>query len=494
MEKSAFRIQTNILGMKASYFLGIDIGTQGSRVALIDVEGNIIGSGEETFPLNNQSREEQSPEGWWQSCLRSLTILFAEVKETIDLKNITAVSVTSTSGTVIPIDANHIPLHNAIMYSDKRSANAGLLCQEMALRYNPDGYTGFNASSGLSKMVWFTQTYPDETKKIAKWIHAADYIIGRLSGQWGITDYTNALKSGYDLRNKIWPAYLYEHLPLKKEWLPEVVPSGTPIATISSSLAKEFGLSGDMQVVAGMTDGCASQIASGAVNPGEWNTTIGTTLVVKGVTTKEIKDPEGRLYNHRHPEGFWMPGGASNTGADWVTKEFNDRVSEMEEQALKLIPTGYMAYPLQQEGERFPFIAPQARGFCPDNLSPAEKFAANMEGVAYIERYAFEMIEKLSGEKITAVFTAGGGSKNNTWLIIRSNVLNLPIYKMKYVTGAVGAAILAASKTYFKSITEATKALTSIEKEVQPTKDLAAKYEEDYQKFIKILQEKGFIK
>jgi sugar (pentulose or hexulose) kinase len=480
--------------MKAPYFLGIDIGTQGSRVVLIDVEGNIVGSSEETFPLNNQSREEQSPEGWWQSCLRSLTILFAEVKETIDLKNITAVSVTSTSGTVIPLDTNHIPLHHAIMYSDKRSADAGLLCQEMALRYHPDGYTGFNASSGLSKMVWFVQTYPDKTKKIARWIHAADYIIGMLSNQWGITDYTNALKSGYDLHNKIWPAYLYEHLPLKKDWLPEVVPSGMPIGTISSSLAREFGLSQKLQVVAGMTDGCASQIASGAVNPGEWNTTIGTTLVVKGVTTKEIKDPEGRLYNHRHPEDFWMPGGASNTGADWVTKEFQDDLSRMEEQSSQLIPTGLMAYPLLQEGERFPFIAPQARGFSPDNLSPAQKFAAYMEGVAYIERNAFEMIEKLSGEKITAVFTAGGGSKNNTWLIIRSNVLNLPIYKMKYVTGAIGAAILAASKTYFKSITEATRALTYIEKEVQPTKDLSTKYEKDYQKFIKILQKKGFIK
>lgn len=480
--------------MQSPYFLGIDIGTQGSRVVLIDVNGNMVGSNEETFPLNNQSREEQSPEGWWQSCLRSLTILFAEVKETIDLKNIAAVSVTSTSGTVIPINANHIPLHHAIMYSDKRSADASLLCQETALRFNPDGYTGFNASSGLSKMVWFTQTYPDKTKKIAKWIHAADYIIGRLSGQWGITDYTNALKSGYDLRNEMWPSYLYEHLPLQKNWLPEVVPSGTAIGVISSSLAEEFGLSKKMQVVAGMTDGCASQVASGAVNPGEWNTTIGTTLVVKGVTNNEIKDPEGRLYNHRHPEGFWMPGGASNTGADWVTKEFKESLSQMEEQASRLIPTGLMAYPLLQEGERFPFIAPQARGFCPENLSPVEKFAANMEGVAYIERYAFEMIEKLSGEKVTAVFTAGGGSKNNTWLTIRSNVLNLPVYKMKYVTGAVGAAILAASKTHFKSITEATKALTSIEKEVQPVKDLAAKYKKDYQKFIKILQEKGFIK
>lgn len=479
--------------MKTPYFLGIDIGTQGARVVLIDVEGNIAGSSEETFPLNNQSREEQSPEGWWEACLRSLKVLFAEAKSTIDLEHIIAVSVTSTSGTVIPLDEDNNPLHNAIMYSDKRSADAGKICQQMALIHHPDGYTGFNASSGLSKIVWFAHTYPDETKKIVKWIHAADYIIGRLSGRWGITDYTNALKSGYDFRKKKWPSYLYEHLPLKKEWLPEVVPSGTPIGTISSSLAEEFGLSKNMQVVAGMTDGCASQVASGAVNPGEWNTTIGTTLVVKGVTTKEIKDPEGRLYNHRHPEGFWMPGGASNTGADWVTKEFSDHLAEMERQSLELIPSGFIAYPLQQEGERFPFIAPQARGFLPEGLSPAQAFAANMEGVAYIERYAFEMIGNLSGEKVKAVFTAGGGSKNDTWLLIRSNVLNLPIYKMKYVTGAVGAAILAASKTYFKSITEAAGALTCIEKEVQPTKDLAAKYEKGYQEFIKILKEKGFI-
>ncbi|MEO9003134.1 MAG: FGGY-family carbohydrate kinase [Ginsengibacter sp.] len=479
--------------MKAPYFLGIDIGTQGARVVLIDVEGNIAGSSEETFPLNNQSREEQSPEGWWEACLRSLKVLFGEAKATVDLEKIIAVSVTSTSGTVIPLDKGHNPLHNAIMYSDKRSADAGLLCQEMALRYHPDGYTGFNASSGLSKMVWFAKTYPDKTKKIAKWIHAADYIIGKLSGCWAITDYTNALKSGYDLCKEEWPAYLFEHLSLKKEWLPEVVPSGTPVGTISSSLAEEFGLSKNMQVVAGMTDGCASQVASGAVNPGEWNTTIGTTLVVKGVTTKEIKDPEGRLYNHRHPEGFWMPGGASNTGADWVTKQFSDHLPELEKQSLELIPTGLMAYPLQQEGERFPFIAPQARGFLPEGLKPAQVFAANMEGVAYIERYAFEMIENLSGEKVNAVFTAGGGSKNNTWLTIRSNVLNLPIYKMKYVTGAVGAAILAASKTYFKSITEAASALTRIEKEVEPTKDLAAKYEEDYKEFVRILKGKGFI-
>lgn len=479
--------------MKAPYFLGIDAGTQGVRAALMDSEGHLAGSGEEIFSLNNQSREEQSPAYWWEACLRSLQMLFAEAPSTIDRKDIIAVSVASTSGTVIPLDKNHNPLHNAIMYSDKRSSAAGELCQKTALRYHPEGYTGFNASSGLSKMVWFSQTFPRKTKQIAHWIHAADYFIGMLSGQWGITDFTNALKSGYDLRHEQWPAYLHERLPVEKTWLPDVVPSGTPIGTVSASLAQAFGLSKNLQIVAGMTDGCASQVASGAVNPGEWNTTIGTTLVLKGVTFNEIRDPEGRLYSHRHPEGFWMPGGAGNVGADWVTKDFADQLAEMEVRSLELIPTGIMSYPLLQEGERFPFIAPQARGFTPKGLLPEHVFAANMEGVAYIERYAFDMIEKLSGEKVKSVFTAGGGSKNNTWLHIRSNVLNRPICRMKYTTGAVGAAILAASKTHFNSITEAVAALTRIEREISPSRELAEKYEKPYAEFIKTLQEKGYI-
>jgi sugar (pentulose or hexulose) kinase len=296
------------------------------------------------------------------------------------------------------------------------------------------------------------------------------------------------------VKDKYWPAYIYEQLPLKKEWLPEVVASGAPVGTLLPSLAVVLGLGNDVQVVAPMTDGCASQIASGAVNPGDWNTTIGTTMVLKGVTREELKDPEDRIYNHRHPEGFWMPGGASNTGADWVAKEFNEDLQALNEKARQLIPTGFIAWPLCQPGERFPFIASQARGFAPPGLTVAERFAANMEGVAYLERYAFELILKLSGEKIKAVYTAGGGSNSDTWLTIRSNVLNLPIYKMKHVTGAVGAAILAASQTYYKSLSEAGRAMTQIEKEIFPVAELAGKYDINYKKFVKALQEKRYIR
>jgi sugar (pentulose or hexulose) kinase len=479
--------------MKAPYFLGIDVGTQGARVVIIDVKGNMIGSSEESFPLNSQFREEQSPQMWWDSCLGCLKNILKKNNEQIKLDNVKAVSVTSTSGTVIPLDGNNEPLHNAIMYSDKRSVDEARVCQKAALQYHSDGYTGFNTSSGLSKMVWFVQNYPEKVQKLSKWCHAADFIIGKLSGNWGISDYTNVLKSGYDVGKQEWPEYLFEHLPLKKEWLPKVVPSGSPVGTLLPSLTSELGLNKEVRVVAGMTDGCASQIASGAVNLGDWNTTIGTTLVIKGVTEKEIIDPEGRLYCHRHPEGYWMPGGASNTGADWITTEFGDNLEELNVQAKQLIPTNYIAYPLRQDGERFPFIAPQAKGFIPDGLSPLEQFAANMEGVAYIERYAFEMIRQLSGENVKAVFTAGGGSNGDTWLTIRSNVLSLPIYKMKYITGAVGAAILAASKTHFKSIIEATQALTQIEKEVYPSPELSKSYDKGYREFIQKLIDKGYI-
>lgn len=480
--------------MTAPFFAGIDIGTQGARVVLVDVKGDLVAEGEEVFPLSSGSREEQSPGEWWLSCMRSLQKMLTGARSAADLKQIKAIAVTSTSGTVIPLDVHNEPLHNAIMYSDNRSAAEGALCRETAMRFHPEGYTGFNSSSGLSKMVWFVHAFPEKAARIHRWVHAADYITGKLSGRWAVTDYTNALKSGYDLQRLEWPEYLYKALPLQKEWLPEVVPSGTPVGTIDQAVASQLGLEEGITVVAGITDGCASQIASGAVNPGSWNTTIGTTLVVKGVTLEEIKDPEDRLYSHRHPDGYWMPGGASNTGADWITKDFTDDLNMLNEQARLLIPTGKMVYPLRQQGERFPFIAPGAQGFEPEGLSKAERFAAGMEGVAYIERVAYEMIEKLCGEKVKAVYTAGGASNSDVWLTIRSNVLNLPVYKMKYVNGAFGAAILAASQTYFTTLTGAVKQLTQIEKETHPQKELAEQYSNSYRQFLEVLQAKGYIK
>lgn len=474
-----------------SCFVGIDVGTQGVRASLVTETGVVLAEATRKFILTPDSRMEQSPHDWWQRTLDVMDELHGARQAQGDAYNIVAIGVDSTSGTVIPLDRADSPLHPAIMYSDPRAADAGRSVKALAERHVAEGYTGFNASSGLSKMIWFVETYPEKAVGIHRWVHAADYITGMLCGRFDVTDYTNALKSGYDVANFQWPDYLTAELPLQRSWFQEVVPSGTPIGELRDVLATRWRIP-HAQVVAGMTDGCASQVASGAVKPGEWNTTIGTTLVIKGVTERPVHDAEGRLYSHRHPDGYWMPGGASNTGADWVATDFGTDLRPLEEAAAGLVPTGLLAWPIKRKGERFPFVAPQAKGFMPEGISPAQRFAASMEGVAYIERMAYELTEQLSGERVAAVYTAGGGSNSELWLRIRANVLARPIYKCREANGAVGAAIGAASKTRFDSLAEAAQSMTAIEREVLPEQAPVNRYESEYRRFVDELKKKGY--
>lgn len=470
--------------MSNSYFFGIDVGTQGARVILVNEYGEIFGSGARKFDLGEGFREEQSPEIWWDDCIQIMDQICENIEGEIDKKAIIAISVTSTSGTVIPLDMNNTPLHNAIMYSDPRSSSQGKRIKEIALHFTPNGYTGFNASSGISKMLWYIETYPSLVDAIATWVHASDFIVGKLSGNYRVTDFTNVLKSAYDLSKLQWPEFVTSELGLRKEWLQEVVPSGSVIGKLNPELAARWGLSEGVEIVVGMTDGCASQMSSGAVNPGDWNTTIGTTLVIKGVTTNQIVDPLGRLYSHRHPEGYWMPGGASNTGADWISLDFQgENLSNLNTASEENIPTGLLAWPLKQEGERYPIMSTIARAIVPKVSSKEQLYAANLEGVAFIEKLAYEIIEELSEEKVRAVFTAGGGSNSDVWLKIRASVLNVPIHKCKEASGALGAAIMAASQTYYSSLGEAAKAMTSVDKTVLPDERLVIAYAKQYIEF-----------
>lgn len=479
--------------MEEAYFIGIDLGTQGLRIIILDTKGTIVASASQSFALSPEMRMEQDPNEWWNICCTCFSEVIGQLS-TQQKALVRAIAVDSTSGTVIPIDKDCKPLHNAIMYSDQRSGIQAKRCTAVAQQSQTYGFTGFSTSTGLAKMVWFAETFPEKTDRIFKWIHAADFITGMLCNVWDVTDYTNALKSGYDLLKLQWPDYITHTLEINKEWLQQVQPSGTIIGTIQSYLARRWGLPTNVVVTTGITDGCASQVAAGAIKPGQWNTTIGTTLVIKGVTSKEIVDPLNRIYNHRHPSGLWMPGGAGNIGADWVSEGFKDQLDYYNQTATSLTPTGKVAYPLLQKGERFPFVAPEARGFVPENVSKEVEYTASMEGVGYAERYAYELIEDLSNESVDAVYTAGGASNSNIWLQIRSDILQKPICKMKYVLGAVGAAIVAASNSYFNNIAEATAALTQSEKWITPRMELKQQYDDTYGLFLEKMKERKFIK
>ncbi|CAM3420403.1 FGGY-family carbohydrate kinase [Marinicrinis lubricantis] len=478
-------------------FLGIDIGTQGVRVTGLLEHGELCASYASPFTSHHPHqvlRQEQDPEDWWRSVVICLQHVVMDLKKRNALTRIHSITVSSTSGTVIPLDRDHRPLSKAIMYSDQRSHEFAKTCCHAAEQSGVP-FTAFNSSSGLSKMVWFQHACPMLAEQAAYWIHAADFIVGRLCGIWGVSDETNSLKSGYDLMNRRWPNYIQDALGIPRSSLPGVVPTGTILGPVTKDVAELTGLPPTAHVTVGVTDSCASQIASGAFRPGDWNTTIGTTLVLKGVTRDPIDDPHHRIYNHRHPDGYWMPGGASNTGADWVTLDYSDHeLDQLNKEAVLLTPTPWLAYPLKQHGERFPFTAPHAEGFEPSHLTRAEQFAARMEGTAYIERMAYHLVEELSRQKVGQVYTAGGASNSLTWLQIRSDVMRVPILKMKHASGSAGAAVLAASRTHYSNLQEAGSQMVVLDRRIEPSgASLQQQYAERYEAFIQQLSDKGYL-
>lgn len=483
---------------KKKVFVGIDVGTQGVRLVFVDEGGQEQFSGSRKFDLTDENRMKQDPEVWWSL----LNALFGEAK--LDLGKsfyseyqVASIGVTSTSGTIIPLDGENRVLYGAIMYSDNRSQKQGEQASIVATAYYKElpRFTNFNSSCGLAKMCWFKEEFADLFEnKLNRFVHASDFITGRMTGVYGVTDHSNVLKSGYDLHSEEWPSFIEDELGINLSLLSKVVPIGTVLGKLDTDLAISWGLEGSLDVCVGLTDGCASQIAAGAVRLGDWNTTIGTTLVLKGVTDVVLYDEAGSIYCHKHPEGYWMPGGASNIGADWVHDFSKEEVDGGSVLDGELEPSALLYYPLKVKGERFPFISKTAEAFVVGDVNDrAALFQAGLEGVGYIERYAYEKIERLSGRQVEQVYAAGGANFNEKWLKIRACILNKPILRSDNANGAIGAAVVAAIHCFAGGLTEATDHLVGNMQRVLPDAVLAAKYEDRYQEFIKLLKEKRFL-
>lgn len=486
--------------MMRDLFLGIDVGTQGVRVAAMDAAGKLAAEAEVPFGADAAPGGlpagwfEQRPEAWLDALGRCLAALSAGR----GIAATRAISVTSTSGTVVPAAADGSALCPAIMYNDSRSADEARAVQAAGAPVAAAlGYV-FGSSFGLPKILWLRRHRPDVYERTARFLSPTDFVVAWLCGRSDVSDPTNMLKSGYDLLNDRWPDFLGT-LDLDAAKLPDVVPSGSVVAPIRPEVARRFGLEDDTVVCAGMTDGCASQVSAGAVRPGQWCTTIGTTLVIKGVSSKLVLDPLGRVYSHRHPEGYWLPGGASNTGADCLKTRFGQRTEVLSAGALAASPSGVVTYPLMKRGERFPFVSPEAEGFVLDDPAGAgpdelRRFASHLEGVAFVERLSYETLEALGLAVGPEIFTTGGGARSTAWIQIRADVLGRSVLKPEAPLGAVGAAILAASRTAFRSLSEAASAMVRIESRSDPRPAFRGAYEAPYRRFVGELRRRGYLR
>jgi len=469
-------------------FLGIDMGTTGLRCILSDDRGNIVSSSKEdisdSFVTNEDSKvEEQNPDIWGKSLFKAL----GSILRNLEGFRIAAIAVDSTSGTILPIDNNHRPIYNALMHNDMRAyKESELINQKINLSTKP--------SFALPKILWFKKHRPVIFDKAYKFIHAADYLVGLISGEYGITDFSNSVKTGYDLENMRWPDEIELILGIPLDKLPKVYKTGEIIGELTGDIKEQYGIKENIKIVAGATDSTAGFFSSGAKDMGDWNTTLGTVLGLKGISEKFIKDREGLLYTHRHPEGFWLPGGASNTGGEILRIFFNDRVKEYDDDIMNLPPTRGLVYPLARVGEKLPFFNMSAKGFIKlDVCDPAILFKSMLEGLSYVEKMIYDKIENLRYTVNDTIFSMGGGAYSLPWLKIRANVIEKAIARAKIVETAFGSCIIAAGGTFYNNITEAIENMVNIDLSVEPEKQLINLYKDNFEKFMQEMKVRGYI-
>jgi sugar (pentulose or hexulose) kinase len=418
--------------MKQDLALGIDVGTSGVRIAALGADGAVVAEASESMPapIRDGDAIRQDAEIWWRATLAA----FGALGGKIDLSRVSAIAVDGTSGTILPIDREGAPLAHGRLYND---ASAAATARDLPT-HAPKETAALGATSPLARAIDLK-----DTQRLWKIVHQADWIAARLSGRFGISDESNALKTGYDPVARCWPDWIAA-AGLDPALLPRVAPVGARIGTVAPEMARRLGLPETAELIAGATDGCAAFLATGAASPGEGVTSLGSTLTLKLMSQTPVFAPEFGIYSHRIGDR-WLAGGASNSGGAVLAQFFSaDEIAALTPHLDPQTPTGIDYYPLPAPGERFPISDPALS----PRLSPrpAEDhifLQAILEGIAGIEALGYRRLQELGATPLRSVRTVGGGAANEPWTTIRQRMLRVQMLPADALQAAVGMARLA---------------------------------------------------
>lgn len=409
-----------------TFYLGIDFGTSGARAIVIDEEARIVS--QMRYPWANVTN--------WVNCWKDALWGLIEGISQEWRREIGAIAINGTSSTILLTDAAGQPVDAPLLYNDPRGS---MMLKDLS-SIAPPNHTVLSATSSLAKLLWMQQL---PTFNQARYLlHQADWLAFLLHGKLGISDYHNALKLGYDVENLQYPEWLEKlEIPV---FLPQVLAPGTPISEITPEIAAKFGFRRDCLVCAGTTDSIAAFLASGAKLPGEAVTSLGSTLVLKLLSRTRVEDARYGIYSHRLGD-LWLTGGASNTGGAVLKYFFTDDELVRLSQEIDVSQASELDYyPLLKEGDRFPINDPHL----PPRLEPRpddpkEFLHGLLSSMARIEARGYELLQQLGADKLSYVYTAGGGAANSTWTAIRAKYLKVPVVASNNTEAAYGSALLA---------------------------------------------------
>jgi len=482
------------------YFLGLDVGTGGSRAIVIDMAGGIAAAAtveHEPFVSPYPGWAEQDPRDWWRASAAAIRAVLMEV----DPQSIKAMGLSGQMHGSVLLDQKDEALRPAIIWCDQRTSDQCRAITEtvgverlIEFTCNP-ALTGFT----LPKILWVREHEPEVWQQTRAVLLPKDYVRLQLSGDKA-TDVADA--SGtllFDVSARKWSREMLSATEIDQRVLPVAYESPEVTGTISAAGNQATGLPKGTPIVAGAGDQAAGAVGMGIIRAGAVSATIGTSGVVFAASDQPALDLQGRVHTFCHalPNRWHVMGVTQGAGLSlrWFRDQFGagaddgrDPYERLTDEAAQ-VPAGAdgLLWAPYLMGERTPHLDPNARAALVGltaSHTRAHVVRALLEGVAFSLRDTLEIFREMK-VPVNEIRLGGGGARSRLWRQIQADVYAHEVATVKAEEGAAfGAAILAGvGAGAWPSVEAASDAVVRVADRVEQDPDSATLLEQQYARF-----------
>lgn len=448
------------MSTSAKYILSIDQGTTSSRAILFDHSGKVKGVAQreyrQIFP--RPGYVEHDANEIWGSQLG----VAREVLDDNDIKaeNVAAIGITNQRETTILWDRKTgEPVHNAIVWQDRRTAEYCAELKEKGLEEEVQKRTGLLIDPYFSgtKVKWIL----DNVEGVRERAKAGDIAFGTVDswliwnltgGKVHATDVTNASRTLlFNIGSLEWDRDQLKLFGIPEEVLPDVVSSSGKIADVEESL---FGHAIPIAGVAG--DQHASLFGQICTSKGQAKNTYGTGCFMLMNTGAEPVISKNRLlttiaWQLGDVTTYALEGSVFIGGAvvQWLRDGLGliERSKDVEELAGEVETSDGVYFVPAFTGLGAPHWDPFARGLIyglTRGSTAAHIARAALEGIAFQVADVLGAMERDTGYPVEELRVDGGAAANEMLMQFQADVLGVPVVRPEHVeTTALGAAYFA---------------------------------------------------
>jgi len=478
-------------------WMGIDVGTGGTRALLVNAQGKVAGgftSAHEDIMMERPLWAEQRPENWWDAARAAIRGALAQAG--ISGSEVRGIGLSGQMHGLVILDEASTVIRPALIWCDQRSqaqvdAINRTVGRENVLKYTANPVlTGFT----LPKLLWVRDNEPRAFERIRRLLLPKDYLRYQLTGEYATEVSDASGTSLFDVVGRRWSCDMMDALGLDRAILPTCHESSDVTGRVTRRAADATGLAEGTPVVGGGGDQAAGAVGNGIVEASSVSCTLGTSGVVFAHMEDVAYDPAGRVHTFCHAvRDKWHVMGVTQ-GAGLSLQWFRNQLAPgVEYDALAAEAAtaaagaqGLFSLPYLM-GERTPHLDATARGGwigLTARHSRADLIRAVMEGVCYSQRDCLDIIGEL-GAPVASVRVSGGGARSPFWRQLLADILNQKVVTLETQEGsAYGAALLALTGTgEYGSVAEACRASIREVEWVMPRAAEAAIYARGHQTY-----------